>query len=45
MNEFSTLAKGKVNLEIQFLYYCKKTENEKKIQDIIDLYQKIKHLK
>ena len=38
MNEFSTFAKGKVNLEIQFLHYAKKkkkpnnkTENEKKL--------------
>ena len=34
MNEFSTFAKGKVNLEIKFIHYGKKkkkTENEKKL--------------
>ena len=28
MNEFSTFAKGKVNLEIQFLHYGKKKKNQ-----------------
>ena len=29
MNEFSTFAKGKVNLEIQFLHYGKKKKKQK----------------
>ena len=32
MNEFSTFAKGKVNLEIQFLHYGKKKKKKQKMK-------------